>query len=192
MQWFKKRSSAARGALLLAVALSIATPVIAGTVYTWQTEDGTVSFTDDQKHIPSRYRDQAEARQTQDLDGYKRFTPADKSTTDATYANRLNERLATLRGEDATARPSGDHAGSSDGISVIVGGTRYGSNAMVVPTGGTRDGEAPTIVEQRRTKPSDSMATRHETVVKQGDRIISIQRNEKSHRGGSGMVPPVD
>jgi len=192
MQWFKKRGSATRAALLLAVALSIATPVIAGTVYTWRTEDGTVSFTDDQKHIPSRYRSQAEARQTKDLDGYKRFTPADKSTTDATYANRLNERLAALQGEDAPARRGVDRAGSSDGISVIVGGTRYGSNAMVVPTGGTRDGDAPTIVEQRRTKPSDSMATRHETVVKQGDRIISIQRNEKSHRGGSGMVPPID
>ena len=127
-----------------------------------------------------------------DLAGYERFTPADKSTTDATYASRLDKRLASLRGEDASARASEDHSGSNDGISVIVGGTRNGRNAMVIPTGGAQDGEAPTIVEQRRTKPSDSMATRHETVVKQGDRIISIQRNEKTHRGGSGMVPPVD
>jgi len=192
MQWFKTRSGAARGALLLAVALSIATPVVAGTVYSWRTEDGTVSFTDDTKHIPSRYRDQAEARKMQDLGGYKRFTPADKSTTDADYASRLNMRLAALRGEDVKGGAEAAEAGSTDGVSVIVGGTRYGRNAMVIPAGDRTEGEAPTIVEQRRTKPSDSMATRHETVLRQGDRIISIQRDEKSHRGGSGMVPPVD
>ncbi len=191
MQWFKKTNGAARGALLLAVAVSFATPVVAGTVYTWRTEDGTVSFTDDVKHIPSRYRGQAETRAMKDLDGYKRFTPADKSSTNDTYAERLNSRLATLKGEDAVARDGVEYGGSGDGIAVITGGTRNGGNGMVVPVGSSRDG-APTIVEQRRTKPSDSMATRHETVVKQGDRVISIQRNEKSHRGGSGMVPPVD
>jgi hypothetical protein len=192
MHWFKTTNSAARGALLLTVALSIATPVVAGTVYTWRTEDGTVSFTDDVKHIPARYKGQAETRSMQDLDGYKRFTPADKSSTGSTYAERLNTRLVALKGEAPRAQDSVGHGASGNGISMIMGGTRHGNNGMVVPAGSTRAGDGPTVVEQHRTKPSNSMATRHETVVKQGDRIISIQRNEMSHRDSSGMVPPVD
>jgi hypothetical protein len=36
------------------------------------------------------------------------------------------------------------------------------------------------------------MATRHVTIVRQGDRVISVSKNELSHRDGTGMVPPID
>jgi len=184
---FKNRSRTARAAISMAACLGLATPVVAGTVYSWRTEDGTVSFADDKKHVPSRYRESAEVRETGTLEGYERFTSAQKSS-DQSYAERLRKRQEALQGASTlviTPVPAGS------GISTIVGGTRYGRGGLIVPLGGT-DSQEPMIIEKRRTKPGDSMATRHETVVRQGDRIISIQRDELSHRDGTGMVPPVD
>lgn len=44
--------------------------------FRWVTVDGTVSFTDDLKRVPERYRASAERVEFEDgLDGYARFTP---------------------------------------------------------------------------------------------------------------------
>jgi hypothetical protein len=189
MMLFKNRSRAARIATSLAVCLGLATPVLAGTVYSWRSEDGTISFTDDEKHVPSRYRDSAEVKQTEKLDEYERFT-ASENDSDGSYAERLKQRRDALQGA-GTVVITPVPAGSS--MSTIVGGTRYGRGGLVVPLDGTTtNSNEPVIIENRRTKPSDSMATRHETVVRQGDRVISIQRDELSHRDHTGMVPPVD
>jgi hypothetical protein len=188
MLWFNKRSRAARIAILMAMCLGLATPVLAGTVYSWKTADGTVSFTDDSKHVPSRYRDQAEAREMDGLDSYERFTPTDQKP-DSTYAKRLEERRQALRDSEAPAGVVLSAPGSSP--AVIVGGSRYGKGGMVVPLDGV-NAEEPMVVEQLRTKPRDSMSTRHVTVIKQGGRVISVRKDELSHRDGTGMVPPVD
>ena len=46
--------------LLGALAIGLATPAAAGTVYRWTTEAGTVAYTDDAKRVPARYRDVVE------------------------------------------------------------------------------------------------------------------------------------
>jgi hypothetical protein len=61
----------------------------------------------------------------------------------------------------------------------------------VVPVGRDAKGDAPMIIENYRVKPADSMATRHETVISQDGRVISIRRDELSQYDRSGMVPPV-
>ena len=65
------------------------------------------------------------------------------------------------------------------------------ASASVVPVGGGLDSDAPTVIENYRVKPKDSMATRHVTVIKKDGRIISIQRNQLNQDDRSGMVPPV-
>jgi hypothetical protein len=188
MPWFKNRSRATRLTILLAIVLGLATPVLAGTVYSWRTEDGTLSFTDDKKHIPARYRNEAEQRQSGSLEGYRQFTSAAK-TSDGSYKERLEQRLGELQQGDARHVEGATQGGS--GLSVIVGGSRYSrGGGVIVPVDGAASDE-PIVTEHLRTKPADSMSTRHVTVTKQGDRIISVHENEKSHRN-TPMVPPLD
>src|SRR5690606_27230374 len=81
-----------------AVALAAAAPAGAGTLYRWQTENGTLAFADDPKRIPERYREGAEEIHTEGLDDYERFTPTDSAAQQAHEA-RLAERLDGLRAE---------------------------------------------------------------------------------------------
>jgi hypothetical protein len=60
-----------------------------------------------------------------------------------------------------------------------------------VPIQGSGSDE-PLVIERRRVKPSNSMATSHETVTRRGNKIISIDRDELHQRERSNMVPPVD
>ena len=91
----------------------------------------------------------------------------------------------------ASSVSHGQAQAEPEGLSVLVGGTRFGNNAAVVPVGGDLDSDAPTVIENYRVKPKDSMATRHVTVIKKDGRIISIQRNQLNQDDRSGMVPPV-
>jgi hypothetical protein len=187
MLWFNKRCRAERVAILLAACLGLATPVLAGTVFSWKTEDGTVSFTDDKKHVPSRYRDQVKEREMDGLESYERFTPTGQQPV-SSYAKRLEERQSAL---SRSAAPLGVANAPGMSAAVIVGGSRYGNGGMVVPLNGMNADE-PMVIEQLRTKPKDSMSTRHITVVKQDGRVIAVRKDELSHRDGTGMVPPVD
>ena len=171
-------------AALLGVA--VATAASAGTVYSWQTEDGTFSYTDDRKRIPARYRDQASARSMEQLGSYKRFTP---SSLDAPsdYADRLMARRSQLRegGAVAMAAPGPHGQRASAAFMVRTSGNRNGSStALGVPIRGGAN--APITVDNVRTRPDSSvgpngsMATRHLTVVRQGDRVISVTRAERN------------
>jgi len=63
--------------------------------YRWVTEDGTVSFTDDEKQIPKRYRAAAAEVDLKTMSA-DRFTPT-KAAETAEYAAALNARLERLR-----------------------------------------------------------------------------------------------
>ncbi len=190
MLWFKNRSRAARAAMSAALCLGLATPVIAGTVYSWRTEDGTLSFADDMKHVPSRYRAEVEKKTTRQLEGYERYTPGGK-TAKGSYAERLDGRLSDLQ-EDGQ-RPVIVLPGTGvRATSLIVGGTRRGDSAVVMPLEQDGSGE-PVVIRHERTQDDDSMATRHRTVVKQGDRVIMVRENESSQRNWQGgWVPATD
>ena len=167
--------------LAIGVAM-VAAPAAADNVYRWTTEDGTVAFTDDENRVPARYRDAAVIESRESLNGYGRLT-----------------QIQGAAPETLTPPTTGKSASASKPIlvsglpmSVMTGSTRYGSGGISLPVGGplSEDSE-PVLIEQRRVKLDSSMATAHETVIRQGDRILSIQRNESSQRDDTGMVPPL-
>lgn len=188
----KDRSRGARIALVAGVVLGLATPVIAGTVYSWKTEDGTISYADEKKRIPKMYREKAKKQSTGKLENYKQFTESEKATN-GTYEDRLNSRLDSLRGATtaAAAQPGQAVAPAPAGhpIAISTGGSRYGRGSTIVPVGQATPGsDEPIVIEQQRVYPEDSNATRHVTVVKQGDRVISVQKDRVNQRSFSGVT----
>jgi hypothetical protein len=154
----------------------------AGTVYSWQTEDGTYAYTDDRKRIPARYRGQAKSRSMEQLSSYKRFTPSTLEVQ-SDYAKRLQARRNRLSdgGAVSMVAPGAGGAPTSAAFLVRTSGNRNGtSTALGVPV---RDGgNGPITVDNVRSRPDSSvgpngsMATRHLTVVRQGGRVISVTR----------------
>ena len=187
MSWLNKQTFGTHVALSLVAGfvMGVSAEVLADTVYSWTTDGGTVAYTDDEKHVPARYRDRVEVRELEDLKDYYRYTPIDNGA----FAEAAEQKAA--EGAGTVAPAPGTVVVQRPGLSVISGGTRNGNDGTIIPVDGAGDGE-PVVIERRRVKRSDSMATQHETVVRQGDRVISIRRDRPSHRDGTGMVPPVD
>lgn len=186
----QERSRGTRIALLAGVVLGIATPVIAGTVYSWKTEDGTISYADDKKRIPLMYRDSAKKQSTGKLENYGQFTESESRDPDSAYAERLNARLDSLRGAAtaSAAQPGQAVAPAPHPIAVSTGGSRYGRGATIIPVGEATPGSSePIVIEEKRVYPEDSNATRHVTVIKQGDRVISVQKDRVKQRSYSGV-----
>lgn len=186
-----------------AVALAAAAPAGAGTLYRWQTENGTLAFADDPKRIPERYREGAEEIHTEGLDDYERFTPTDSAAQQAHEA-RLAERLDGLRAESGVddvaegvlviEEPAAQHplAGMAlrstrEGVGRRLVNTENGPrwrrttrpqtvDAAVPVLGITPDPDSdePIVVERVRARSRDSLTTRHVTVVRQGDRVLSV------------------
>ena len=160
-----------------------AAPAAAGPVYHWRTEDGTYAFTDDEKAIPERYRDQVEERQLGGgLSSYERYTPA-SGTAEAEPARvepaepspagerdpgqvRL-EYLRALNRDAARAVPAGQ--GTPATISVRAGG----ANSPVINVTPNDDHE-PVVIETIRVRPKGAAVTRSNLVVRQGDRVLTI------------------
>lgn len=181
----KNRTRATYVALSLALALGLAAPSLADTVYTWTTEDGTVAFTDDVKHVPARYRSVVRVKVMESLDGYHRYTPV--TPNENLHASDVQVAAQQAATPGVIVVPVERQAG----MSAVVGGSRYGGGGVIMPVESNGSDE-PMIIENRRVKPKNSMATSHETVVKQGDRVIMIRRDEKNHRDWTGRVPPTD
>ena len=78
------------------VSAAVAAPAAAGIAYQWTTGEGTVAFTDDPKRIPAKYKDAAVKRDLGKLKSYPRFTVS-KTTSEASYAERIDARLEELR-----------------------------------------------------------------------------------------------
>lgn len=155
-----------------------APPAAAGSFYQWETENGGIAFTDDPKRIPARYREAADPIATRKLDEFARFTPMAASEP-APYAERLEGRLAHLRelntrtvSPDAVQAPAATHPGLAIGQ-----GQGQGVQAYVNP--GASD--EPVIVETVRSRPDGSPVTRHITIVRQGDRVLSVIKPEQLH-----------
>jgi hypothetical protein len=179
---------------LLLAGLLLAHPVAAaaGGIYRWTTADGTVAFTDDPKRIPARYRQHAVAVPAANLEGYRHFTPEsaprDSASTEA-YLRRLDARIDRLSAINASEQPAIRHEGT-----VTVHGTRTvygltGGTAVSIPNG-TEGAQAihsdkPLVVEQARVRDPNGSVTRHVTVIRQGDRIISVVEGEATESSAS-------
>ena len=150
----------------------LAVPAVAGTVHSWKTEAGTLAFTDDVKRIPARYRASVSSRELGGLGDYVRFSGADEKSK-TLYAARVQARLNRLRnanGAVALALPSGE--GEAAFLVRTSGGDNGVSTQVGFPLADAE--EEPIVTNNVRMMPENSIETRHVTIVRQGDRILSV------------------
>lgn len=164
-------------------------PVQAAQLYRWESADGTVSFTDDAKRVPERYRSATEQIDTNALAGYGRYTPTDAAATEA-YEKRLNERLEALR----AANDVDEAAAEADDVAVEEGATP-GQKRNIQKRRRLADGsyryyrvEAPqtaslpvdpsdpnpVVTEYKHVKVPGQPITQTVIVTRQGDRVLSV------------------
>lgn len=161
--------------IVLAAALAFVGggPAASETVYSWVTEDGTYAFTDDEKRIPAKYKAEAKRRDLGKLKNYDRLTESNLGSDDG-YGKRLDSRLDGLRQQApgpvvrGTARPMA--AGRDSTYFGVATSNRTGLQMPIQGDGG----KEPLLVERIRSKRKGGNATRHLTVIKQGDRVISV------------------
>jgi hypothetical protein len=164
------------GIALLAI---LAAPALGGTLYKWTTEDGSLAYTDDPKRVPERYRSQVETFKTAGLDAYERFTPGD-SARQSEQQRRLQERLERLR---ALNRPPRSAVAPADGVQPEIMIRANRRTAVTIPN--DTAGQEPVIVEEMRVSDPDSISTRHVTVVRQGDRVLSVLKPASPEQPGN-------
>jgi hypothetical protein len=173
--------------LVLAAAFAVAAqavPAAAGSFYKWETENGGIAFTDGPKQIPARYREQAEEFAVQKLGDFERFTPMAASQP-AGYAARLDGRLGHLRDlNQRTVSPDAVTAPQAAPTTAL----RAGAEGQDIEAQlGMREGDEPVIVETVRSRPPGSPVTRHITIVRQGDEILSVIKPEQLHSKPSAL-----
>jgi hypothetical protein len=181
-------------------------------LYRWETADGTVAYTDDEKRIPERYRESAQLVERGALADYGRFTQTDGEAA-AANAEQLQTRLDALRAadRDGHADASANRARVSS-IAVPTGPDaatrrpgrggvderrwRNHSTEMLPEVSVAPDphSDEPVVVERRRVKPPGSMFTRTVTVTRQGDRVLSIVDTSRpaNHGADYGEMPELD
>jgi len=160
---------------------TLAVPAAAGSFYRYETDDGGIAFTDDPKRIPARYRDDAETIARQGFDGFDRYTHVE-AEREAGHEGRTAARLGHLRDLNARLVTPGAVGAPQPGAGpggLTLRTSRGGPSVESVV--GRAGGDEPVIVEKVRTRPDGSPVTRHVTIVRQGDRILSVIAPEKNH-----------
>ena len=181
-------------------------PVQAEPLYRWESADGTVSFTDDAKRVPERYRESAKQIDTSVLSGYGRYTPTDAAASQE-YTERLKERLETLREANLADEEAQRALAESEAVEAPRGveraarpryierrraflqpdGTiRYrhfrnqvgGSNSPSLPV--DPNDPRPVVIEKNRVRVPGQPITQTITVTRQGDRVLSVEK-PRSH-----------
>jgi hypothetical protein len=158
------------------LAVAVATSAAGETVYRWNAADGSVAFTDDAKRIPAQYREQAQKTRTGDLASYGRYTPARAGAYPREA--QLAERLERLRAINATAEAPAAPVRASAGTQTIL---QLNNRSSIAIPNEQMIGDEPVVVEQRRVRDRNNISTTHVTVVRQGDRILSVVRPESAH-----------
>jgi hypothetical protein len=165
------------------LALALAAPASAETVYRWTAGDGSLAFTDDAKRIPAQYRAHSKRSQSGDLANYERYTPT-KASAESSEGRRgagearLAARLQRLREINAGSSAGAVAPAEASGAQTILQLDNRTSIAIPNDEAGSDD---PIVVEERRVRDRNNMTTTHVTVVRQGDRILSIVRPESSY-----------
>jgi hypothetical protein len=177
--------------LLAGVGVAFALPAAAGTLYRWTAADGSVSVTDDRDRIPERYKKGASAFETGGIVGFERHTPTD-SAAQASYAKALYERLDRLRdlnagldaqdyGRAAAGTPHEADQPSFEAVVQLDDGT-----ALRIPSQAGADG--PVVVEQVRVRRPGQITTVHDTIVRQGDKILMVVAPDNSHEASASDI----
>lgn len=168
------------------VVLGLSGPSFAGTVFTWETEDGTISFTDEEKRIPAKYKLSAKRKELSSLATYPRYTPT--GDENAVLEPELAQVLSG-NGQTAQTQRVQVAAPGFDGRAISLGGSTYGSGVRYqIPESGPVAEAGPTVIETMRVQPADSMATRNITVVRQNGRIIAVNKAQLNQRSWAGTT----
>lgn len=143
---------------IVQMALIVAGVVIAPALaradwYRWESENGTVSFTDDHKRVPARYRDEAKRISARDLDSYARFTRVQRNAGPTPW----------LVAPDAPATEPAPAAAPKLLIPV-------GRNMLELPDDGS---DAPVLVRRGRYEWSDDGYLKSHTVVERDGRVLA-------------------
>ena len=184
MPKIQKQTGFGRGAFaamvfgVLGLALLLASSSRAGEIYSWETVDGNVAFTDNPKSIPARYRDQVRVRKSERIEDYAQFTSEDSAQTER-YSDQLAKRIEYLRWVNS-GRDDAPAVAESVGVaSVTISGVDLRFPAA--------DTSAPIIVEKLRVKSFGQITTRHDTLVSQGGTPLAIVRGNQEGEVGGAM-----
>ncbi len=181
--WQKRSAMWAAAVIASAGMLGAAASPASAEIYRWTTDSGEIAFTDDVDRIPSRYREHATLQRELGLASYSRFT----RTTTSVEASRaaLADRLEHLRdfngeGGEGTAPYYATALRPAVHETVI---QLDDQTTVRVPHQAT-DEAGPIIVEEVRVKRDGSLFTQHNTVVRQGDKILMVVRPAQPHQAG--------
>jgi hypothetical protein len=172
-------AEAGQSLVILLLGIAIAGPATAGSTYSWRTEGGDIAYTDDIKNVPTRYREQVETRPTESLSDYERFSSQDSEESES-YAQGLQARLIHLQRLNDSFEPRMIDQPEVAGTASI----QFGGADQVLTLIGD-DIDAPVIVERVRVMGAGQIATRHDTIVRQGNRTLSIFRGNQELETGA-------
>ena len=167
--------------VVIGMALILATPAVAGQIYSWQTENGEVAYTDNPKKIPARYRSQVQTRAAEPIEDYAKFSSGQPEATDR-YAEQLAERVEYLRWFNSDRDAAVVTPSTLNGVASI------NVNGIDLRLPGA-DVDAPIIVENVRVLGDGQITTRHDSVVRQGGRTLAIVRGrQEGEVGGASSI----
>ena len=180
-----KLASSRWGTWLSLSALAAGAVLLGGTAgaegaYTWQTRDGVDAYANDSRDIPRRYRAEAQPTELGSLRTYPRYTPVD-ATAARHYADGVANRVAYLRAlnADLSAARVAPAAGRAQVVVRIDGDQAIPEIAVATGAG---DAAEPVVTETLRVKVRGLDVTRHNTIVRQGDRVLAVIK-PRPHQG---------
>jgi len=142
--------------LMLVVACWLAPATGSADYYVWETESGTMAFTDDAEQVPARYREQAELRQDLALQDYERTS----------VVVRTPEYRAELPTLSEVEHPTAARALPHEVVSIEVDE----GISLEVPVAADAD-EQPIVVETGIIE-SDGRGSAERSLVKRGDKVL--------------------
>ena len=153
---FKRGAPAKRVWALLSV-LGMCVPTLAGAeYYRYETENGSIAFTDDREQIPARYRDSVQVLAEQSLHSFERTTrvePREQAEETPHVSTAPAPRIQHVPAP--STKPRRVTVALGDGVDFDV----------------ESESDEPIIVQKRILK-SDGRGTAEYTIVKQGDKIL--------------------
>ena len=166
------------------LALALIAPAAAGTLYKWTGVDGGFSYTDDLERVPQQYRASVVQVKTGGLASYERYTPANDPAGNERHERLMArlERLRAINAETEVVAPSAMAAPAGAPAQVLVQIDRR--HSVAVPTLASDSGE-PVVVERRRVLVPGRNVTEHVTIVRQGDRILSVFRPDVTQQSAN-------
>lgn len=197
------------GALLASALVAPAVQAEPSALYRWETADGTVAFTDESKRVPERYRESVQTIDRSVLTDYGRYTPTDANANED-YARRLEARLEGLRAanaaDEAQARDEAPDAGEATTVVTSAAPARdIQRRRLYVRPDGTAyyryyrnqaSGDVssqslpvdpndpnPVVTERQRVLIPGQPITQTITVVRQGDRVLSVTKPRNHYHG---------